>query len=1223
MNQLKHNIQQCLQQFAGGTLRENALALFDALGYRSEIRMQLAPNTAEHFLELYDAHGIFDQKRRTRALCAEWKAVDLLFQLTEAEITEQHTFFQVNAFDPNEYQSYLFFAIELQGDAYPRGALAAITREINRLFLMPALILFKHGATLTFAIINRRLHKLDSSKDVLEKVTLIKDIRISAPHRAHIEILHDLSCAELLRKHKFTNFSELHRAWQATLDITELNKRFFRELADWYFWAKDYVQFPEDVEPDQEIRNAKNLIRLLTRIMFIWFIKEKSLVPETLFDRGALPGILKKFQCDEQSSTYYQAILQNLFFATLNQQMDKRAFAREGAFEAHKKEYGVKTLLRYADQFAIAKEDALALFAGIPFLNGGLFDCLDKEDERGRVVYVDGFSRNPRKWAQVPDILFFMPQEREVDLTAAYDPSSKKPLLRKVRGLFDILNSYKFTVAENTPVEEEIALDPELLGKAFENLLASYNPETQTTARKQTGSFYTPREIVNYMVDESLIAYLMNIGAQASLSDRPQRPASQSDRHNGHNGRDGRDGRGGWEDTLRRLLSYSEEPHGLSEEEVRQLIQAVNRCKILDPACGSGAFPLGVLHKLVHVLHKLDPDNQLWKQEQKERIIGEKIAELTRDQALAEHFSDEKVREQAIQAIQDRLQEIEEIFDREYQFDDYARKLYLIENCIYGVDIQPIAVQIAKLRCFISLIIDQKPRPTAENLGLRALPNLETKFVAANTLLGLDKPKGQQMALKNLKIEQLENDLKTSRHQYFTAKTRHEKLAAQQQDNTLRRQIAKLLVNDVWDTSSAQQVVAFDPYDQNASAPFFEPEWMFGMTDGFDIVIGNPPYVDIKQLPNKTVKTLFQLFSTTHNRINLYSIFIEKSCKLLNKTGILVFINPNSILLNSSYLKIRKFIMKDFAKIIKLPDNIFENAIVETIILILIKSSYRPNIVLGAYYKKDQNIDFHNLLFRRFKKEVWQENKDCKFNIFVSPEINPLLEKIDAQSSQLLKFVDFSLGITPYDKYKGHSQDLIKGRRFHSPVKLDNSYVPLIAGKNILRYCVMETVDEFLKYGEWLGAPRQKRFFTEPRIIIRQIVSGNPPRIYAGYTEKELYHTQIGFAILKKKESQLALKYLLALLNSTLLNFYHTYRYLDVEKDTFQKVLIENCKLFPIKVATQETQRSFILSVDRILAAKQQNPAADTHALEAEIDRLVYALYGLTEEEIAIVEGKV
>ena len=218
----------------------------------------------------------------------------------------------------------------------------------------------------------------------------------------------------------------------------------------------------------------------------------------------------------------------------------------------------------------------------------------------------------------------------------------------KVRGLIEILNRYKFTVAENTPIEEEVALDPELLGKVFENLLAAYNPETNTTARKQTGSFYTPREIVNYMTDESLIAYFKNATDENTDWDI--------------------------ERNLRHLIAYNDEPHRFSDEETEQLIKAIDDLKILDPACGSGEFPMGILRKLVFILGKLDPRNDQWRQRQ--------IARVENTIETAEKIDDSTVRENTIRDLEREIDNINEAFERNEL--DYGRKLYLIETASMG-----------------------------------------------------------------------------------------------------------------------------------------------------------------------------------------------------------------------------------------------------------------------------------------------------------------------------------------------------------------------------------------------------------------------------------------------------------------------------------------------------------------------------------------------------------
>jgi len=278
-----------------------------------------------------------------------------------------------------------------------------------------------------------------------------------------------------------------------------------------------------------------------------------------------------------------------------------------------------------------------------------------------------------------------------------------------VRGLIHTFDHYKFTITENTPIEEEIALDPELSGKVFENLLAAYNPETGATARKQTGSFFTPREIVNYMVDEALIAYL-----KTSLE--PEAPSAKD-----------------VEARLRHLFAYNAEAHKFSAKEVDRLIAAIDHLKSLDPAVGSGAFPMGILHKLVFILGKLDPRNEKWKERQVNRVREAMTA--------AERIEDATIRERTVRDLEQQIAGVNEAFERNEL--DYGRKLYLIENCIYGVDIQSIAVQIAKMRFFISLIVDQKIDDTQPNRGVRPLPNLETKFVAANALIGVERKERQ------------------------------------------------------------------------------------------------------------------------------------------------------------------------------------------------------------------------------------------------------------------------------------------------------------------------------------------------------------------------------------------------------------------------------------------------------------------------------------------------
>ena len=308
----------------------------------------------------------------------------------------------------------------------------------------------------------------------------------------------------LIDKGRVKDFEDL----LGRFSVEVVTKQFYQEIANWYFWAMDEVEFPDDVEKDKEQRNAKSLIRLITRLIFIWFMKEKNLVPKTLFEKSFVDKVLN--YKDKTGSTYYKAILQNLFFATLNTPMKKddpnsRIFVEDAEKKGYISDAHLEQGYYRYSRFIKDKDLFLKQFENVPFLNGGLFESLDK----GRDLRVDCFSDNPKNETRlkVPDELFFLDKEIEVDISKYVDNGKNK----KVTGLLQILNKYNFTIDENTPIDQDVALDPELLGKVFENLLASYNPETSAPARKATGSYYTPREIVDYMVEESLIEYCKRI----------------------------------------------------------------------------------------------------------------------------------------------------------------------------------------------------------------------------------------------------------------------------------------------------------------------------------------------------------------------------------------------------------------------------------------------------------------------------------------------------------------------------------------------------------------------------------------------------------------------------------------------------------------------------------------------------------------------------------------
>jgi len=1174
----KRAIAAALSAFATQPLAAAATGLFESLGYKSEKRLPLKPNTPDNFL------ATFGQGRKLNpehALLSDWQSVDFLFQLTDDEVraaatgNQQFLFDSKGKYNGAAMESYLFLAIALKESHYTRTDLSSITRAVNRLFSMPALLLFRHGDTLTLAVINRRLHKREESKDVLEKVTLIKDIRFANPHRAHVEILFDLSFDALRQAHDFNNFVALHAAWQKTLDSSELNKRFFFEIANWYFWALNQIEFPKDAPKESDGHDHISVIRLITRLIFCWFIKEKGLIPDALFDPRTLAQTLIGFapeKTSDKDSAYYRAILQNLFFATLNTEMDKRGWTKEEQnFMAH-------SLYRFKESFR-DPGTALDLFKNIPFLNGGLFECLDKdlgEGAKPRFVRIDGFSRREDSQAVVPDFLFFGP-DREVDLSAHYGDTRFKRVT--VRGLIHTFNHYKFTITENTPIEEEIALDPELSGKVFENLLAAYNPETGATARKQTGSFFTPREIVNYMVDEALIAYLKTKleAAHPSAKDVEAR--------------------------LRHLFAYNAEKHQFTPQEVDTLIAAIDHLKSLDPAVGSGAFPMGILHKLVFILGKLDPRNEKWKERQVSRV-REAIA-------AAERIEDATVQERTIRELEQQIAGINEAF--EHNELDYGRKLYLIENCIYGVDIQSIAVQIAKMRFFISLIVDQKMDDSQPNRGVRPLPNLETKFVAANTLIGVSRP-GQQM-LRNRDIEAKEAELRRVRERHFMARTPASKAKCRDQDAKLRAEIAEMLKNDGWDTATARKLAAWDPYDQNSSAEFFDAEWMFGLTEGFDVTFGNPPYLDSENMTNTNpeLRALIQAsYKLTKGNWDIYIAFYEKAFQLANSEGIVSFITPDKWISKPFGDEMRLQTTDKIRSILKAGRDVFESANVDAIVTVFGK---RPQPLLRIYDIVNSEIALKRTIEKSSLKPPYAY--DWLFSDFVD-----LFAKIEAQPTTLSHHGTCENACATSDAYK--LQEFIQEE---SQTHAQGDYLTIINTGTIGKYVSKWGQREMVYLGQrYLNPVVNKRRFLAAFQNSYGKKSVKPKLIVKGLNLLDACVDLDGTVIPGKTTLMITsdnpelLKFLLAIVNSSVAFFYLKEKYPASSYNqgtTFTKEMIND---LPIPSPTDPRATKVTSLVDRLLLIKQKTPTADITALAREIDQQVQALYGLSPAEVQVIE---
>ncbi len=1246
--EIRRQLQQAVAAFEAKPLLEAAENFWNILGYKSERKYEQSSYDYEDFARSFSSnHNI----REDRALKDDWNQIHILFQLTDQEISnalsaQSQLFIEGLNFESvqeSNLKSYLMMAIELTGDGYSRTKLANLTREINRCFLSPVLLLIKTASKLHLSVIFRRRHKRDAAKDVLEKVTIIKDIDIKNPHRAHIDILSMLSLESLHQAHQFHNFDGLHKAWQATLDISELNKRFYKELSNWFYWALGQVNFPDEEKENIEERNSIGLIRLLTRLIFVWFMKEKSLVPDALFDLQTIPEIIH-FE-DAQGSSYYKAILQNLFFATLNydptQEQEKGRRFRVKSAGYYNKDFSVFNVFRYEDLFRHPEDVIQRYFDDIPFLNGGIFECLDSDERTGsktRKIYKDGFSDRKDNPIRVPDQLFLLDREIDCDLNDYFGTKNKS---YKTKGLLAILHSYKFTIAENTPIEEEVALDPELLGRVFENLLAAYNPETKISARNQTGSFYTPREIVDFMVNEAIINHLL---ASFEGLDTAQREDMDI--------------------RLRLMMSYTEEDAMFSEDEVNHLISTIAKTKIIDPACGSGAFPMGLLLKMVYILHKLDPDNKKWKDRQIENITQEY-------QKRIDTAKDQQEKDDLQGRLREDISRVEHTFN-EYELD-YSRKLFLIERCIYGVDIQSIAIQISQLRFFISLLVDQVPDIDKENYGIQSLPNLENNFVAADSLIPIDL--GEQTEIFGYaEIEKYFEDTKQLHSRYFNLHNRKEKNELREREKQLRRDFAESITKIGVELEVAQKIAAWDPYKRDESADFFHPQIMF-QTDKFDIVIANPPYIRQKNIDNKELleKSNYKVYDGT---ADLYTYFYELGLKLLKDMGTLSFITSNKWLRAGYGEKLRKLLAQD-TTLRLLVDfrgyQVFE-ATVDTNVIILQKQKPANDHQLSYLnipegYKDENLDDYVQKNSRRFEQNKLSQASWILDDI---PILN-LKHKLDEVGRPLIECkITLNRGIITGYNPAFIINTSIKERLCTEDPKSIELIKPVLRGRNIGKYSIRWGNEWLIKIESgWTESqnqpdkdPYEVFYSSYPAVAAFLLSEGNkvltgevkskgkglfdrddqgdywwelrdctyygdfelPKIVYPvikgassfSYDDQGFYTNDKAFIITGED-----LIPLLGILNSRVLDWYFRLinSSLGDKGQEFRKIYV---KTVPIPSLNQYPALKAVLTekVQSIINMNDEQRASDVYEMTlAEIDQIVYQLYELTPDEIALVEG--
>jgi len=409
--------------------------------------------------------------------------------------------------------------------------------------------------------------------------------------------------------------------------------------------------------------------------------------------------------------------------------------------------------------------------------------------------------------------------------------------------LFETFNNFNFTIYEDAPDEHTVAVDPEMLGHIFENLLED---------NKEKGAFYTPKEIVHYMCRESLKDYLI-ANEELNILDNDLAKT-----------------------TIYKIIQQqdlSKEEIQYAEKNAYKIIDALEQVKICDPAIGSGAFPMGLLQEIFNA--------QIYLQELKGFKKGTTDAQI---------------------------------------------KKHIIEESIYGVDIDAGAVDIARLRFWLSLVVDElEPQP---------LPNLSFKIVCANTLIPLGKLKGDFGGTHDIAME-----LAQVRHDYFNA-SKEEKTALENKFTKLQKKL--LTTAKEWvtkeDAAIYERLLEFSPFEDK-SCSWFDAWWMFGVKDGFDIVIGNPPYVQLQKDGGKLAQLYQPIKYETFERTgDIYSLFYEKGVQLLKEKGILCYITSNKWMRANYGASTRQFfaektyplLLIDFGNV-----QVFETATVDTNILFL------------------------------------------------------------------------------------------------------------------------------------------------------------------------------------------------------------------------------------------------------------------------------------------------
>lgn len=948
--------------------------------------------------------------------------------------------------------------------------------------------------------------------------------------------------------------------WKS-LDIKEVNKTFYAQIKERFDALINILSEPDfSGLNDDRIQNIKKqfAVRFIGRYIFCWFLKEKNeIIPHSLISSDEIKSFITT------GISFYHERLLKLFFGTLN------------------------TIVVNRDWLLSEPVDIRSKFEKIPYLNGGLFDDNNPEDQ-----LINSLEFNINDW-----------------------------LIKFV----EILESYDFTIDESSSSYQQVAIDPEMLGRIFENLLASQNEETSSLAnqRKAFGAFYTPREIVDYMVNESLKAHLITfllppeskientnvlveplVAYKGSLFQdlEPQQLEMPFTVFNNETDKK----RERINTKIEKLFALDCAENPFDKNESQLVRNALSEVKILDPACGSGAFPMGMLLRLMD-LHQ---------------IVGHGFK------------------------------------------NNYDLKSEILSRNIYGVDIMPMAVEIARLRAWLSLILeaDYKPTDRKNNFGVSALPNLDFKFVCANSLIDSGYDEFLKHVHLNATLYRLDGEiqkLERLRDNYFDPKGNKQKKEQLQQEFT---QTKKYITTEfaslrtTWHLDDfLNKVDDWDPFDDSKPSSFFSPAWMFGIREGFDVVIGNPPYVQMQKDSGKLAALLKNgNYSTFERTGDVYAIFYELGFNVLKPNGVHVFITSSQWLKANYGKSLRKlFLSKNPIKLIALGPGVFETAVVDTNIMIA-KNAINEKLLQGSIIDKPEQIANLNALTFQPMPYVTVDNwailntGNQSINEKIKAKTKPLSEwsikinfgiktgyneafiideakrneiiKEDAKSAEIIKpvlrgreiekyytewdggylvstFPSLHIDISKYKTVKKYLEGFLP--------KIKQTGEPFINEKGLTETTRKKTSHKWFETQDPIGYYKE---LSKEKIIWKRIGS----QLRFSYSENEIYCLDSTCIATGEK-----IKYLTALLNSKLCNYQ---LFESAPKTGMGDLIISVQALEPLLVyyPTETEQLQIEKLFDEIIRKKKEKQ--DTKAIEKEIDVLVYKLYELTYDEVKIID---